>query len=145
VIAVGSLLRATYSSFPLSCPNSFFPSCSQCSVGQFPGHIPIHQKRQQLHSSRSATMAPGAVAPSAGGNILGGREFPPVTWYKDPGLRKLYFLLATVIMVSATNGFDGSMMNGLQTVKNWLNCKFNKVLTKPPNDSENIIPKNLSD
>ncbi|CCX12143.1 general substrate transporter [Pyronema domesticum] len=66
-------------------------------------------------------MAPGAVAPSAGGNILGGKEFPPVTWYKDPGLRKLYFLLATVIMVSATNGFDGSMMNGLQTVKNWIN------------------------
>lgn len=71
-------------------------------------------------------MAGGAVAaPNASnGNILGGREFPVVTWYKDPGLRKLYFLLATVIMVSATNGFDGSMMNGLQIVKNWQNCEL---------------------
>jgi hypothetical protein len=67
-------------------------------------------------------MAPGASAPTSNQNVLGGREFPVVTWYKDPGLRKLYFLLSTVIMVSATNGFDGSMMNGLQTVDNWKNC-----------------------
>ncbi|KAF8247559.1 general substrate transporter [Wilcoxina mikolae CBS 423.85] len=53
-------------------------------------------------------MAPGAVAPVASTNMLGGREFAA-----------LYFLLGTVIMVSATNGFDGSMMNGLQTVENW--------------------------
>ncbi|KAI5841583.1 general substrate transporter [Tricharina praecox] len=66
-------------------------------------------------------MAPGAVAPTKHTNLLGGREFPAVTWYKDPGLRKLYLLLGTVIMVSATNGFDGSMMNGLQTVPNWKN------------------------
>ncbi|KAA8894147.1 general substrate transporter [Sphaerosporella brunnea] len=64
-------------------------------------------------------MAPGAVAPTKSSNLLGGREFPPVTWFKDPGLRKLYLLLGTVILVSATNGFDGSMMNGLQTVDNW--------------------------
>ncbi|KAI5779594.1 general substrate transporter [Geopyxis carbonaria] len=67
-------------------------------------------------------MAPAFSAPSgAVGNMLGGREFPVVTWYKDPGLRHLYLLLGTVIMVSATNGFDGSMMNGLQTVDNWKN------------------------
>ncbi|RPA94784.1 general substrate transporter [Choiromyces venosus 120613-1] len=64
--------------------------------------------------------AGGAVVPNKN-NVIGGREFPQVTWYKDRGLRKLYFLLATVIMVSATNGFDGSMMNGLQTVDNWKN------------------------
>jgi hypothetical protein len=68
-------------------------------------------------------MAPGAVAPTSSSNMLGGREFPPVTWYKDPGLRRLYLLLGTVILVSATNGFDGSMMNGLQTVENWHECK----------------------
>src|SRR3954464_10642269 len=66
-------------------------------------------------------MAPGAVAAPSGdrGNVLGGREFPQVTWYKHAGLRRLYFLLATVILVSATNGFDGSMMNGLQSLKYW--------------------------
>ncbi|KAL7269788.1 hypothetical protein RUND412_007532 [Rhizina undulata] len=62
-----------------------------------------------------------AVAPN--NNILGGREFAAVTWWKDPGLRRLYMLLATVILVSATNGFDGSMMNGLQTVDFWNNFK----------------------
>jgi len=63
---------------------------------------------------------PAIAAPTVNqGNILGGREFPQVTWYKDPGLRKLYFLLSTVILVSATNGFDGSMMNGLQTLSYW--------------------------
>jgi len=65
--------------------------------------------------------AGGAVPPTSKSNMLGGREFPSVSWFTDPGLRKLYFLLATVIMVSATNGFDGSMMNGLQTVDNWEN------------------------
>lgn len=54
-------------------------------------------------------------------NHLGGREFDVVTWYKDPGLTKLYLILSAVILVSATNGFDGSMMNGLQTVDNWTN------------------------
>jgi len=66
--------------------------------------------------------AGGAVVPpSRGANIIGGREFPQVTWYKDAGLRRLYLLLGTVILVSATNGFDGSMMNGLQAVDNWKN------------------------
>jgi len=66
--------------------------------------------------------AGGIVAPTqSAGNVIGGKEFPQVTWYKDAGLRKLYMLLATVIMVSATNGFDGSMMNGLQAVDNWEN------------------------
>lgn len=67
-------------------------------------------------------MGAGGAIPVA--NVLGGREFPFVVWHKDPGLRKLYALLATVILVSATNGFDGSMMNGLQTVDNWLNCLY---------------------
>jgi len=70
--------------------------------------------------------AGGAVAPTqSAGNIIGGRSFPEVTWYKEPGLRKLYGLLMTVILVSATNGFDGSMMNGLQAVDNWDKyCEF---------------------
>ncbi|KAF2250441.1 hexose transporter protein [Trematosphaeria pertusa] len=42
-----------------------------------------------------------------------GREFPNVTWYKLPHLRRTYFLLFFVILTSATNGYDGSMVNGL--------------------------------
>lgn len=88
---------------------------------------------------KTAKMGAGGAIPTA--NVLGGREFPFVVWHKDPGLRKLYALLGTVILVSATNGFDGSMMNGLQTVDNWLNCLyptffilFEEMLTKLPHN-----------
>jgi len=47
---------------------------------------------------------------------IAGHEFPAVTWYKDPGLRRTYTCLVFVVMTSATNGYDGSMMNGLQTL-----------------------------
>jgi len=59
-------------------------------------------------------MGAGGAIPTH--NVIGGVEFPLVTWYKEPSLRKLYFLLGSVILVSATNGFDGSMMNGLQSL-----------------------------
>ncbi|KIX03380.1 uncharacterized protein Z518_06932 [Rhinocladiella mackenziei CBS 650.93] len=50
---------------------------------------------------------------------LAGRQFPAVTWYKDPALRKTYIVLMFVVLTSATNGYDGSMMNGLQTLTAW--------------------------
>lgn len=52
---------------------------------------------------------------------LAGREFPAVTWYTNPGMRKTYLTLIFVVMTSATNGYDGSMMNGLQTLPYWQN------------------------
>jgi len=50
---------------------------------------------------------------------VGGREFPRVTWWKEPGMRGLYVCLMFVILTSATNGYDGSMMNGLQALGQW--------------------------
>jgi sugar porter (SP) family MFS transporter len=58
---------------------------------------------------------------SANTFTIAGREFPAVTWYKDPGLRRTYLVLFLVILTSATNGYDGSMMNGLQTLPYWQN------------------------
>ncbi|WPH03829.1 Hypothetical protein R9X50_00671200 [Acrodontium crateriforme] len=52
---------------------------------------------------------------------LAGREFPAVTWYKDPALRKTYICLMFVVITSATNGYDGSMVNGLQSLSYWQN------------------------
>ncbi|KAK4943905.1 hypothetical protein LTR10_016621 [Elasticomyces elasticus] len=52
---------------------------------------------------------------------LAGRQFPAKTWYKDPALRKTYIVLMFVVLTSATNGYDGSMMNGLQTLTPWQN------------------------
>lgn len=34
-------------------------------------------------------------------------EFENVTWYSDPGLRKLYFWCAVLCVASATTGYDG--------------------------------------
>jgi hypothetical protein len=37
-------------------------------------------------------------------------------WYKDPGRRRLYGLLLIALASSATNGYDGSLMNGVQAI-----------------------------
>ena len=68
---------------------------------------------------------------------IAGRQFPRVTWYKNPGMRKTYTILIFVVMTSvssshigetdvslimmvqAVNGYDSSMMNGLQTLPYW--------------------------
>ena len=58
-------------------------------------------------------------APTKGHFRLAEREFPKVNWFTDPGLRKTYICLMFVVITSATNGYDGSMMNGLQALKVW--------------------------
>jgi sugar porter (SP) family MFS transporter len=40
-------------------------------------------------------------------------------WYKYKHLRKLYLWLCVVLIVQATNGLDGSIMNGMQTLPYW--------------------------
>lgn len=45
-------------------------------------------------------------------------------WYKRKNLRQLYFaLIPAVLGVEMTSGYDGSIMNGLQAVKPWLDCE----------------------
>ncbi|TVY93485.1 Lactose permease [Lachnellula willkommii] len=50
---------------------------------------------------------------------LAGKHFPRVTWYKQKGMRGMYVCLLFVVLTSATNGYDSSMMNGLQTLVQW--------------------------
>ncbi len=40
-------------------------------------------------------------------------------WYKYKHLRKLYCWMSVVLLVQATNGLDGSIMNGMQTLTYW--------------------------
>lgn len=54
---------------------------------------------------------------------LAGQEFPRVTWYTQKGMRGLYCCLIFVVLTSATNGYDGSMMNGLQSLPAWEACE----------------------
>lgn len=53
---------------------------------------------------------------------IAGREFPNITWYKRRNLRTLYFCMCFVILTSATNGYDGSMVNGLLTLNQFKDC-----------------------
>lgn len=52
-------------------------------------------------------------------------DLDTVPWYKRRNLRRLYFaLIPAVLGVEMTSGYDGSIMNGLQAVKPWLDCRF---------------------
>jgi hypothetical protein len=67
-------------------------------------------------------MAPGAlnVGSSAHSDelhrLLAGRK---TAWYKGR-LLKLNLVLLLLLITSSTNGYDGSMMNGLQALDTWI-------------------------
>jgi hypothetical protein len=43
-------------------------------------------------------------------------------WYQQPELRKLYLLMPFLFLGSTTLGYDGSLLNGLQTMPAWQSC-----------------------
>lgn len=57
--------------------------------------------------------------PDKGNYIFAGRQYPRVKWLKDPNLRLLYIYCFLLVLVNVANGFDGSMMNGLQSLPYW--------------------------
>ncbi|GME23976.1 putative hexose transporter protein [Neofusicoccum parvum] len=46
-------------------------------------------------------------------------EVPRVTWWREPGLRKLYLMMPILFLGATINGYDGSLLNGLQTMDPW--------------------------
>ena len=42
-----------------------------------------------------------------------------IPWYKKPYLAKLNFSVFCLVLYSSANGYDGSMMNGLQALPEW--------------------------
>jgi hypothetical protein len=52
------------------------------------------------------------VGTGRGENTINVHELLTKPWYKYQHLRVLYGWLCVVLMVQATNGFDGSLMNG---------------------------------
>ncbi|KAL5338858.1 general substrate transporter [Aspergillus crustosus] len=46
-------------------------------------------------------------------------QIPRVTWWKDAGLQKLYFMMPILFLGSTINGYEGSLLNGLQTMPPW--------------------------
>lgn len=69
------------------------------------------------HTRQNEALKP--VKPPKGHFIFAGRTYPRIAWWRDPGLRKLYLYIIVLILTNTANGFDGSMMNGLQTLSYW--------------------------
>jgi len=64
-------------------------------------------------------MAGGAVATSSGVNAYTHLMDPTRTWYNNRRLITLNAWIVLLLITSSTNGYDGSMMNGLQSVTQW--------------------------
>ncbi len=45
-------------------------------------------------------------------------------WWQQSELRKLYGMMVFLFLGSTTLGYDGSLLNGLQTMDSWRNCAY---------------------
>ena len=72
-------------------------------------------------SSGSDSEKPGTTAfqDEAIANPPAATEIP---WWKQPLLRQLYFMMTFLFLGSTTLGYDGSVLNGLQTMTSWQDC-----------------------
>jgi hypothetical protein len=68
-------------------------------------------ENQQVHGSRHVDEPPHL-------------SVPDVTWCKQAGLRSLYLRMPILMLCATINGYDGSLLNGLQTIENWRACMF---------------------
>jgi len=60
------------------------------------------------------------MAAGTGGDIRSDvPHFERVVWYKEPHLRKLYFLTIFLLIASATTGYDGMLVNTSQQIDAW--------------------------
>lgn len=55
--------------------------------------------------------------------INGYLEVPILTWYRTTNLRSLYLRMPILMLCATINGYDGSLLNGLQTMVQWQSCK----------------------
>lgn len=58
-------------------------------------------------------------------------EGSPLPWYKQPNLRQLYFMMVFLFLGSTTLGYDGSLLNGLQTMTTWQDCRLHLDIFQP--------------
>lgn len=57
--------------------------------------------------------------PPAGHFLFAGQAHPRINWWQKKNMRTLYFYCVILIFVNIANGFDGSMMNSLQSLPYW--------------------------
>ncbi len=58
-------------------------------------------------------------------DVIALAEQDKTPWYRKRNLRMLYLtLVPSALGVEMTSGYDGSVLNGLQAVKSWLDCEL---------------------
>lgn len=63
-------------------------------------------------------------------------EEDKVPWYSKPNLRYLYLMLFPTCMgIELTSGFDSQMINALQIVPSWKDCKSRQGFPLREHDS----------
>lgn len=77
--------------------------------------MPIFPRLPKVH--QNPALRP--VRPPKGHFFFAGRTFARVPIWKNSKLRTLYIYIVVLILNNTANGFDGSMMNGLQTLEYW--------------------------
>ncbi|KAL9945764.1 hypothetical protein ACHAO5_004553 [Verticillium nonalfalfae] len=81
--------------------------------------LPAPRQDQAARQARKNGGAEGGKAGYEPSRIAQLAQEAPI-WYRSAARRRLYFLLFPAAVVSyATSGYDGSMMNSLQTVSYW--------------------------
>jgi hypothetical protein len=111
------------------------------------GHIcMVHAHRERTDTSLSYSNPPAISTamspPKLQNNIVAGTANATInvhklldkSWYRYPHLRRLYGWMSVVLLVQATNGLDGSIMNGMQTLTYWNKCIDTDFPTVPPQD-----------
>ncbi|KAF2182032.1 hypothetical protein K469DRAFT_729146 [Zopfia rhizophila CBS 207.26] len=89
-------------------------------------HLPFKLQYYFLAPQTSLTYLPTIaevyvvpVKPPKGHFKFAGRLFLRVPWWRMKNLRTLYFYIVVLIPTNTANGFDGSLMNDLQSLPYW--------------------------
>ncbi|MBE3049805.1 MFS transporter [Candidatus Bathyarchaeota archaeon] len=83
----------------------------------FGSHAPPTAHHEAPPPHTSGTSIP--VKPPNGHFTFAGRQFERLPWWRRTNMRILYFYIVVLILTNTANGFDGSMMNGLQSLTYW--------------------------
>jgi hypothetical protein len=98
-------------------PNSPLPCGEERGIGPLKSGVYSHI---QFRICFIATQQNKVVAGTERGDTaINVQKLPDRPWYKYKHLRKLYAWLSVVLIVQATNGLDGSIMNGMPTLPYW--------------------------
>lgn len=55
-------------------------------------------------------------------------DVPSITWYRHAGLTRLYLMMPILMLCATINGYDGSLLNGLQTMDPWQSCTYTAAI-----------------